>query len=91
MSARIPTPEQIRRMPVTSVADLRSALTRAGPVVKPGGSHQRVETRGGALVGTLPWTPSDHRNLRNTRSDLARRIGEIRASYRKTSHHQERS
>lgn len=78
-------------MPVTSVADLRAALTEAGLVVRPGGSHQRVETADGVRVGTLSCTPSDCRNLRNTRSDLARRVGEIRASYRKTNHHQEKS
>lgn len=77
-------------MPVTSVADLRSALTRAGLVVKPGGAHLRVETRGGAYIGTLPHTPSDHRNLLNTRSDLARRVAQIRAGRRNTDHHQEK-
>lgn len=85
----IPTPAQIRRMPVTSVAELRTALTKAGLVVKPGGTHQRVETDTGTYIGTLPYTPSDHRNLLNTRSDLARRVGEIRNARR--TDHQERS
>lgn len=87
----IPTPEQIRRMPVTSVVDLRAALCKAGLIVRPGGTHQRIETADGAFVGTLPWTPSDRRALLNTRSWLAQRVGQIRTANKNTNQHQERS
>ena len=76
-------------MPVTSVKALRDALTEAGLHVRLGGAHLRVETADGVFVGTMPHTPSDHRNLLNTRSDLARRVAQIRAARRKTNHRQE--
>lgn len=75
---RLPTPAQIRAMPVTSVRDLCDALEAAGLIVEPGGSHLRVVTARGVRVGTLPHTPSDHRTLRNCRSDMAHRIAAIR-------------
>lgn len=78
---RLPTPAQIRAMPVTSVRDLCDALEAAGLIVEPGGSHLRVVTARGVRVGTLPHTPSDHRTLRNCRSDLVRRITEITSNH----------
>lgn len=77
----IPTAKQIRRMPVTSVKALRDALTEAGLHVRPGGAHLRVETPDGVLIGGIPNTPSDARALRNCRSWLARRVGEMRTQH----------
>lgn len=77
----IPTPEQIRAMPVTSVAVFRKALTGAGLCVQPGNrNHLRVTIPGGAYVGTVPSSPSDMRSLRNCRAHLARRISELRTT-----------
>lgn len=81
----IPSPAQIRRMPVDSVRALSEALVRAGLTVRPGGTHLRVETAGGLLLGILPHTPSDPRSLLNTRSGLARRAGEMQARRRQRS------
>ena len=86
----IPTPEQVRAMPVTSVKALVDALRDAGLTVRNGGSHLRVETADGRLLGGLPATPSHSRSLRNARSHLARRAGEVGAARRKTNP-QERS
>ena len=78
----IPTPDQIRAMPVTSVATFRKALTGAGLLVDPGNrNHLRVTTLTGTFVGTVPSSPSDGRALRNCRAWLARRVGEMRDQY----------
>ncbi len=74
----IPTPEQIRRLPVDSVREFCKGLRKAGLLIGHGGSHLRVTTRGGVFVATVPCTPSDHRALLNGRSRLARRVGEMR-------------
>jgi hypothetical protein len=74
---RIPTPEQVRAVPVTSVAAMRAALESLGLTVRSGGVHLKVTTDTGAPLGTLPLTPSDWRSLKNTRSQIARRVGEI--------------
>lgn len=79
MDPAIPTPEQIRAMPVTSVAAFRKALAEAGLTVMPGKrNHLRVTTATSVFVGTLPSSPSDPRSLRNCRAWLARRVGEMR-------------
>lgn len=78
-STAIPTPEQIRALPATSTEDLRTALEAVGLRVLPGRrGHYRVETADGQFVGPLTRTPSDWRSLHNSRSWLARRIGQIR-------------
>lgn len=74
----IPTPAQIRRLPVTGVREFCKGLRKAGLLIAPGGSHLRVTTRGGVFVATVPCTPSDHRALLNGRSQLARKVGEMR-------------
>jgi hypothetical protein len=81
----MPTPAQVRAMPVTSVAVLRAALEAAGLVVEQGGSHLKVSTAWGAPLGALPLTPSDWRSLMNSRSLIARSITEINTSRRKAS------
>lgn len=73
----IPTPEQIRKMPVNDVKTLRKALVQNGLTVVQGRAHLRVETSGGAFVGTLPLSPSCPHALRNCRAWLARRVGEL--------------
>lgn len=82
---RLPTPAQIRAVPVTSVREMRAGLESVGLRVWPGGSHLRVTTRSGRRVGTLPTTPSDRRSLRNSRAQIARRIYEITNRPRKAS------
>ena len=74
---RLPTPAQVRAIPVTSVRAMRAGLESVGLRVRPGGSHLLVTTRSGRSVGTLPATPSDPRSLLNTRAQIARRIHEI--------------
>ncbi|ACU71924.1 hypothetical protein Caci_3015 [Catenulispora acidiphila DSM 44928] len=75
----IPTPEQIRGLPVTSVAVFRKALGDIGLTVKPGSrNHLRVTTSTDAFIGTVPSSPSDPRSLRNCRAWLARRVAEVR-------------
>ena len=74
---RLPTPEQVRAVPVTSVREMCDGLESVGLRVWPRGSHLRVTTASGRPVGTLPATPSDSRSLLNTRAQIARRIGEI--------------
>jgi hypothetical protein len=83
---RIPTPAQVRAVPVTSVREMRAGLESVGLRVRPGGSHLRVTTRSGRCVGTLPATPSDSRSLLNTRAQIARRVAQIatRAPRRKS-------
>jgi hypothetical protein len=74
---RIPTPAQVRAVPVTSVRVMRRALEQAGLRVRPGGTHLRVTTASGKLVGALPLTPSDPRSLMNCRAWIARRVAEL--------------
>lgn len=74
---RIPTPEQIREVPVTSVRDMCDALESAGLRIEYGGVHLRVTTSDGRFVATLPHSPSDWRSLRNSRAWIARRVHEI--------------
>jgi hypothetical protein len=74
---RIPTPAQVRAVPVTSVREMRDGLKAVGLTVSRSKSHLRVTTRSGRSVGTLPMTPSDSRSLLNTRAQIARRIHEI--------------
>jgi len=74
---RLPTPAQVRAVPVTSVREMCDGLESVGLRVWPRGSHLRVTTASGRPVGTLPATPSDSRSLLNTRAQIARRIGEI--------------
>lgn len=76
---RIPTPAQVRAVPVTSVSTMRAALEAIGLTVRPGGVHLKVTTASGTFVGTLPLTPSDWRSLMDSRSLIARRITEITA------------
>lgn len=77
----IPTPEQIRVMPVTSVATFCKALAGAGLHVNPGNrNHLRVTTAAGVFVGTVPSSPSCPHALRNCRAWLARRVTEIYAT-----------
>ncbi len=75
--AAIPTPAQIRRLPVTDVRRFCKALRKAGLLVDHGGAHLRVTLPGGRFLTTVPYTPSDRRALLNGRSHLARRIAEI--------------
>lgn len=73
----IPTPEQIRQMPVTSVKALRNALKSAGLTVRAGGSHLRVELSDGTFIGIMPSTTDYPRSLLNCRSYLAKRVAEL--------------
>jgi hypothetical protein len=74
---RIPTPAQVRTVPVSSVRVMRAGLKRIGLCVNPGGSHLRVTTAAGAFVGTLPLTPSCPHALLNCRAFIARRVAEL--------------
>lgn len=48
-------------------------LEALGFVVEPGGKHYLIKRiSNGKTVGSLPRTPSDRRNILNTRSDLRR-------------------
>lgn len=71
---RIPTPEQIREVPVTSVRAMCDGLESAGLRIEYGGVHLRVTTADGAFVATVPHSPSDWRALRNSRAWIARRV-----------------
>lgn len=79
-NSAIPKPEVIRAMPADSVRNFCDALENAGLTISHGSSHLRVTTARGALLGTVPYTPSDHRSLLNTRARMAKRAGEMRAS-----------
>jgi len=85
MTRRIPTPAQVRAVPVTSVSVMRAALEAIGLTVRPGGVHLKVTTASGRYVGTVPLTPSDWRSLMNSRSLIARNITEIHTAKRKAS------
>lgn len=74
---RIPTPVQIRKVPVTSVRKMCDGLESAGLRIEYGGVHLRVTTADGAFVATVPHSPSDRRSLLNTRAWIARRVFEI--------------
>jgi hypothetical protein len=80
---RIPTPAQVRAVPVTSVSVMRAALEAIGLTVRYGGVHLKVTTAAGRYVGTVPLTPSDWRSLMNSRSLIARNITEITTTKRK--------
>lgn len=74
---RIPTPAQVRAVPVTSVRAMRDGLESVGLTVSQGKTHLRVTTGRGVLVGALPLTPSDPRSLLNCRSWIAKRCAQI--------------
>lgn len=75
----IPTAEQIRAMPVTTVKALRKALKDAGLQVVPGGSHLRIETADGTFISSMPLAKATPQALLNCRSYLAKRCEAIRA------------
>lgn len=52
---------------------LRRRIVESGLVIRPGGSHDRVETEDGQFVAALPITPSDHRTIPNLWTTLRRK------------------
>lgn len=87
MNPAIPTPEQVRSLKVTSIAVFRKGLTGLGLRVTTGGAHLRVETADGTFVGTAPISPSCPHALKNCRSYLAKRIGQLRRQGDNSTHH----
>ena len=52
---------------------LRKRIIGAGLKIVAGGSHDRVETKDGVYVTSLPRTPSDHRSVPNAWTALRRK------------------
>lgn len=77
----LPMPERRLRGPggtgatrfPTTMRELRKRIVEEGLVIRRGGRHDRVETKDGTFVLTLPSTPSDHRTIPNVIRDAARR------------------
>lgn len=91
MNPAIPTPEQVRKMPVTSVAVFRKALASAGLTVEPGRRNHLRVTAGAVFIGTVPSSPSCPHALLNCRSWLAQRVAELATANLNVTHNLEGS